>query len=100
VTPQITFMKQFVKFVTSHHLYYICGSIYAGSIEAPTRKKLLEKMKEFREKHQHEAEVITFAPIKKIVEISEAKGKFTVFRKITNRYTPDRKSLSKFYNEV
>ena len=56
-------------------------------------------MKEFCERHSHEAEVITFSPITKIVEISEVKGKCKVF-KITNRYTPDRKQLSKFYNEL
>ena len=93
-------MKQSVKFVTSVHLYYTCGSAYLSGMEAPTRKELLEQMKEFCEIHSHEAEVITFSPITKIVETSEAKGKFTIFRKITNRYTPDRKSLSKFYNEV
>lgn len=92
-------MKQSVKFVTSHRLYYTCGSIYSGGIEAPTRKELLVKMEEFCERHSHEAEVITFSPITKIVETSEVKGKCKVF-KITNRYTPDRKQLNKFYNEL
>jgi len=91
----------FVKFSANYHVYYNVGGSLGATIEAPTRKELLEKMKKIRLENKDTAEVVTFEPIKKIIEIKEAKGKFTVFRPIktfVSHFT--HKSLRRFYNEV
>lgn len=78
------------------------GGSLGATVEAPTRKELLEKMEQIRLENKDRAEVVTFEGIKKIIEIKEAKGKFTIFRKIktfANQHL-NSKSLMRFYNEV
>jgi len=93
-------MKQSVEYTTSHAVYYVSGCLYSGSLSAPTRKKLLVKMREFCNEHKADAEVITFTPIKKIVEITEVKGKFVVLGKITNTFLHGGKYLKQYHTEM
>jgi hypothetical protein len=93
-------MKQSITYSTPHSVYFISGGVYGGTISAPTRKQLLEEIKKFCDKHKNEAEVITFGPIKKTVETWEVKGKFTIFREITNTFLNGGKNLRKFYKEI
>jgi len=77
------------------------GGSLGATVEAPTRPELLKKMEQLCLENKDKAEVVTFEPIKKIIEIKEAKGKFTVFRPIktfVSHFT--HKSLRRFYNEV
>jgi len=91
----------FVKFTANYHVYYNVGGSLGATVEAPTRPELLKKMEQLCLENKDKAEVVTFEPIKKIIEIKEAKGKFTVFRPIktfVSHFT--HKSLRRFYNEV
>lgn len=91
----------FVKFTANYHVYYNVGGSLSATVEAKTRPELLKEMDKLRRQNKDIAEVITFEPIKKIIEIKEAKGKFTVFRKVktfAGHLNP--KSLKQFYNEV
>jgi len=91
----------FVKFTANYHVYYKVGGSLGATIEAPTRPELLKKMKQLCLENKDKAEVVTFEGIKKIIEIKEAKGKFTVFHPIktfVSHFT--HKSLRRFYNEV
>ncbi len=91
----------FVKFSANYHVYYNVGGSLGATVEAPTRKELLKEMQKLRLENKDKAEVITFEPIEKIIEIKEAKGKFTVFRKVKTFVGHlNSKSLRKFYNEV
>lgn len=57
-------------------------------------------MRKFCDKYKDESEVITFGPIKKTVETWEVKGKFTIFREITNTFLNGGKYLKKFYKKL
>lgn len=94
-----TIKRKRIKFCANYHVFYNVGGCLGSSVEAPTRKELLNKMKYIRRDNREKAEVVTFEPIKKMIEIQEARGKFTVFRRVTNPYI-DRRRLIRFYNEV
>ena len=65
------------------------------------KKELLKKIKEFcNEYREKDTEVITFSPIQKTIKTSERKGKYVIFKKITNRYLNGGKYLKKFYKEI
>lgn len=67
-------MKTRTRFESSHSVHYHFGGSFHGTLTAPTYEEMLAKIKAFAYDHSLNAELITFSPIKQIIETVEEKG--------------------------